>query len=110
MKQYSRSELQELGKSIAEANKVDSLYATSDGQFFLPSKGNAANLHKTSNKLELYELDYSAKMEKIENPEITGSALDTTEVIPTITGHVEEKSEVLTPEFRDTKAPAKKGK
>lgn len=58
MKTYSKQELQKNGEAIAKVNGVDKLFATSDGQFFLPNKANAAKLHKMQNKVELYELSF----------------------------------------------------
>jgi hypothetical protein len=58
MKNFSKQDLQNKGKAIADKHQATKLYATSDGQFFLPEKRNSAELHKKSAKVELYELAY----------------------------------------------------
>ncbi len=62
-KTYSKSELEELAKPVFKNNpKVDSLHATRDGQFFLPSKLFAAYNHSVANGgLEIYILEKEAK-------------------------------------------------
>ena len=54
MKRYSKVELQEAAKPHFEKLKVNKLYATTDGQFFLLE--NRANLHAKSS-LTVYKLE-----------------------------------------------------
>lgn len=49
------------GKTVAEQNGVTSLFATSDGQYFLPGKKNLADLHAKEIKGVVHTLDYSEK-------------------------------------------------
>jgi hypothetical protein len=58
MKRYSLDELRELAKPTFKANpKADKLYATSDGQFFLEDKKNAAEFHAKQAKVKVYEVE-----------------------------------------------------
>jgi hypothetical protein len=61
---YSLKDLKQMGKNIANKNKVSTLIASSDGQFFLPTATNAANIHKVKKGVTLYNIDYAAQQEE----------------------------------------------
>ena len=56
MKQYSKTQLKEKAKDIFKScPDAETLYATSDGQFFLEQ--NRADLHADENKLQVIEIE-----------------------------------------------------
>lgn len=59
MARYSLEQLKEKGLKIAAHNKLDKLFATSDGQFFLQSSENGARFHAKQKNLQLHILEYS---------------------------------------------------
>lgn len=103
-KTYSKDELQQMGAEIAAANNVDKLFSTNDGQFFLPKKKGAAELHKKSEGLELYELEYKAEVKpeatakpKAKTPDEKIAEIGTLETIAAVENYIagEKNAKVL---------------